>query len=485
MTPDPPSNSALESPLRRPSRLPAVRLDAAGRRRVDLRAVGRLAVPLAANSALQAVLNLTDTWFVGRLSTDATTALGAVHFLVIVCFLVVGGTGLAVQPLVAQAYGARRQWRASQAAWLGIWGSGCAAPAFIGLAFAGAWILGPFGLPASIHALALDYWFPRLLGAPAGVLLWTLCAFFNGIGRTGITLTLMAVVAALNVPLNEFLIFRLEFGMAGAAWATTLATAAGAVMALAAFLSRPVRDEYASHLTWRPRWRGIGRLLALGLPTGLLPAVEIAAFWLFQVMMARLGPVDGAASQIVMALTSLAYMPVVGLALAGTTLVGQSIGAGDKAWAARVGDTTIALAMGYMAAVGMGLALGGPWLIPLFVNAADTHAPEVVRLGIVLMWIAAGYQIFDGVNIGASFCLRGAGDVRVPTALVTVLAWAGFIPAVHVVAFAPGQGWIDSLPAWGWGAVGGWLAALLYIVAAGLTLYARWRSGAWRKIRLG
>ncbi len=485
MTLGPPRDGVAEPILHRHSRLPALRLDATGRHQVDLRAVGRLAIPLAANSALQAVLNLTDTWFVGRLSTDATTALGAVHFLVIVCFLVVGGTGLAVQPLVAQAYGARRERRASQAAWLGIWGTFCATPVFIGLAFAGAAILEPFALPPAIHALALDYWFPRLLGAPVGVLLWTLCAFFNGIGRTGVTLTLMAVVAVLNVPLNELLIFRLELGMAGAAWATTLAMAAGAVLALAAFLSRPVRDEYASHLTWRPYWRGIGRLLALGLPTGLLPAVEIAAFWLFQVMMARLGPVDGAASQIVMALTSLAYMPVVGLALAGTTLVGQSIGAGDKAWAARVGDTTIALAVGYMAAVGLALALSGPWLIPLFVNAADSNAPEVVRLGVVLMWIAAGYQIFDGINIGASFCLRGTGDVRVPTALITVLAWAGFIPAVHVVAFAPGQGWIDALPAWGWGAVGGWLAALLYIVAAGLTLFARWRSGAWRKIRLG
>ncbi|PZP64469.1 MAG: MATE family efflux transporter [Azospira oryzae] len=475
---------AVDSSLRQFSRLPAVRFDAEGRPRVDLRAVGRLAVPLAANSALQAVLNLTDTWFIGRLSPDATAAIGAVHFLVIVCLLVVGGAGLAVQPLVAHAYGARRQKRASQAAWLGVWSALLTAPVFIGLAFAGPWILGPFGLAPAIHGAALDYWLPRLLGAPVGVLLWTLSAFFNGIGRTGVTLTLMAVVAVVNVPLNELLIFRLGFGMAGAAWATTLAMAMGATLALAAFLSRPVRAEYRSHLTWRPQWKGIRRLLALGLPTGLFPAVEVGAFWLFQVMMARLGAVDGAASQIAMVLTSVAYLPVVGLALAGTTLVGQSIGAGDKAWAARVGDTTIVLTVGYMGAVGVALALAGPWLVPLFVNSTAPDAQAVERLGVVLLWIAAGYQIFDGLNIGSSFCLRGAGDVRVPTVLLTGLAWAGFIPAVHIVAFAPGQGWIESLPALGLGSVGGWFAALLYIVAAGLALFARWRSGAWRSIRL-
>ena len=51
---------------------PAQRLDpVTGRPRVDYRAVMALALPLMLNSSLQAVISLTDTWFVGHISTAA------------------------------------------------------------------------------------------------------------------------------------------------------------------------------------------------------------------------------------------------------------------------------------------------------------------------------------------------------------------------------------------------------------------------------
>ena len=143
-------------------------------------------------------------------------------------------------------------------------------------------------------------------------------------------------------------------------------------------------------------------------------------------MQVRLGTADGAATQIVMILTSLAYMPGFGIALAGTTLVGQSIGAGDRDWARRLGNRVILLAACYMGGVGVLLALAGPWLLPLFTGAHDAAAAEVVALGTRLLWIAAGYQFFDGLNLGSGFCLRGAGDAVVPALLV--------LPAVLVRA---------------------------------------------------
>jgi MATE family multidrug resistance protein len=201
-------------------------------------------------------------------------------------------------------------------------------------------------------------------------------------------------------------------------------------------------------------------------------------------MQASAGAVGGAATQIVMMLTSLAYLPTMGFALAGTTLVGQSIGAGDKDWAARVGNATIALAVGYMGAVTLFLALVGPWLLPLFVNPADAHAAEVISLGRTLLWFAAGYQIFDGLNLGAGFCLRGAGDMRVPTIAIIVLSFFCFIPLTHMATFGPGQGWVGFLPQWGFGTAGAWAVALVYTCILGSMLWLRWRSGAWRRISL-
>jgi MATE family multidrug resistance protein len=174
----------------------------------------------------------------------------------------------------------------------------------------------------------------------------------------------------------------------------------------------------------------------------------------------------------------------IAVALAGTTLVGQAIGAGDRDWANRLGNGIILLATAYMGVIGVLLALAGPWLVPFFVNAADPHAAAVASLSLTLLWIAACYQLFDGLNLGSGFCLRGAGDVRVPAVLVAALSFLLWVPLTHALTFAPGAGWVHFLPQFGLGAIGGWCAAVAYVVALGLTLWLRWRSGAWRRLSL-
>src|SRR5438128_12418188 len=93
-------------PLNIAGPLPAQRIDAAGRAHVDQRAVLALALPLMANSGVQIVLNLTDMWFIGHISTKALAAVGAVQWLVLVVMLVLGGVVAAVQTVVAQSHGA-------------------------------------------------------------------------------------------------------------------------------------------------------------------------------------------------------------------------------------------------------------------------------------------------------------------------------------------------------------------------------------------
>jgi multidrug resistance protein, MATE family len=462
--------------------LPALRIDARGRRAVDYRAVIALALPLFLNASLQAVLNLTDTWFVGRISAEAVAAVGAVYWLVLAIMLLLGGIGIAVQTLAAQAYGSGRRRRAAHIMWMGVYGSLATAPIFLAAAYAGAWLLAPFGLEHGIERLALDYWWPRLVGGAIAVSLWSVLSFFNGVGRTRIAFVVNLIVAVANAFLNELLMFRLDMGVAGAAWASTAAIAIGLALAVVIALRDDFRARFAIHRIWRPRWPMLRAAIALGLPTGLFIAFDVSAMAAFQLIQVRLGAVDGAATQIVMMLTSVAYMPAVGLGMASTTLVGQAIGAGDKRWAFRLGNAVIVLAVIYMTACGVLLALAGPWLMPFFVAADDTRAQEVVALGITLLWIAAAYQFFDGLNLGAGFGLRGAGDARVPAAALLVIGWGVFIPLAHMLAFAPGQGWTDALPQLGWGAAGGWIAAVVYVMLLGTTLALRWRSRAWQKL---
>jgi MATE family multidrug resistance protein len=447
-----------------------------------MRAVFTLAAPLVLNSSIQAVLGLTDTWFIGRLSVDATAAMAAVYWLVVLSLFLFSGATMAVQTLVAQAWGGGRYRRASQAMWTGVWSALATAPVFVVLIVGAPALLAPFGLAPRIESLALDYWQPRMIGGPLAAALWGMTAYFNGIGRTRLPLAVTLVVAVSNVFLNELFIFGLGLGISGAAWATTCAQALGIGMAMF-LVFRVDAARLRPTLTWRPQLGAVWRQVRLGVPMAATGSADLLAAALFQLMQVRIGAVDGAATQIVMVSTSIAYMPGIGLALAGTTLVGQSIGAGDRDWAARLGNRMIALVSLSMGGLGLAMALAGPLLVPLFVNDADPSAAAVVALSLKLLWIAALYQFTDGLNFSASFCLRGAGDVKVPAVLVFCFGFGLFLPLTYLLTFAPGQGWFGG-PGLGFAAVGGWSALAIYSMAIGVALTLRWRQGAWRRIRL-
>jgi MATE family multidrug resistance protein len=464
--------------------LPACRIDSAGRAHVDQRAVLGLALPLMANSAVQIVLNLTDMWFVGHISTQALAAVGAVQFLIVVLMCVLGGVVMPVQTIVAQSIGARRYKRASQATWTALWVTLCVTPVFVAIGASSHFILMPFGFDQSIQILASEFWFPRVSGSLLTVAVWAMLGFFNGIGRPSITLLVSVVTAVANIPFNALFIFGLGWGIAGSGWATTVAQACGLLLALAIFLSVRYRRDYGSHLTWTPHAYRLLQQVRLGLPMGLLHATDLFGFSLFQMMQVRLGTASGAAAQMVMMLTSISYLPGFGIASAGTTLVGESIGAGDRKWAMRVGTRVIALTSLYMGGIGALLALTGPWTLPLFTGVNDADSVSTAALGAQLLWLAAGYQLFDGLYVGAGCCLRGAGDAVVPAALVLPMSWLIFVPLAHSFTFSPGQGWVNFLPQFGWGAIGGWVAVLIYVMLLGTTLFLRWRSPAWRKIRI-
>jgi multidrug resistance protein, MATE family len=464
--------------------LPAQRIDAAGRSHVDQRAVLALALPLMANSAIQIVLNLTDVGFIGHISTTALAGVATVQWLVMVVVLILSGVSSAVQTIAAQMYGARRYVRASQSVWTAMWATLAAAPLFVAVGASAHTLLKPFGFDPEIERLASEFWFPRVGGAAFGAAVWGMLAFFNGIGRPRITLYITLTTTLANVLFNDVFIFHLGMGVAGSGWASTAAQALGLVMCFAVFLQGPYRTQFKSHLTWRPHWLQLREQFRLGFPTGLLPAADLLGISFFQMMQVRLGTVGGAATQMAMLLTSIAYMPGWGIASSSTTLVGQSIGAGNRAWGMRVGSRIILLTALYMGGIGVVLALASPALLPLFIDVTDPDAQAAVLLGQKLLWIAAIYQVFDGLNMGSSMSLRGAGDVVIPAALVIPVSWFIFVPLAHSLTFAPGQGWVNFLPQFGFGAIGGWSALVCYVMLLGTTLCLRWRSGAWQRIRL-
>ncbi|HTU68037.1 MAG TPA: MATE family efflux transporter, partial [Steroidobacteraceae bacterium] len=255
--------------------LPARRFDAAGKAHVDLPAILKLAAPLMATNAVQALLNLTDLWFIGRLSTDALAAMSAIYWIVSCAILLFGGVGLAVQTFVAQAFGSRRKARASRALWNALWASLAMAPVFLALAYAGPWLISHFRLEPHVQELALEYWVPRIGGAFIGLMGWAAMGFFNGISAVRFTMTVVVVTTLTNALFNQLFMFELGMGMKGSAWGTNVAQLVGVVVALWFFLGGRLAHEYRSRIMWRPRGSVIRAQLVVGLPIGVMYGADV------------------------------------------------------------------------------------------------------------------------------------------------------------------------------------------------------------------
>ena len=252
-----------------PAQLPAQKRDpVTGVVHVDYRAVAALALPLMANSSLQAVISLTDTWFIGHISTAAMAGMAAVYWVILLFLMLIGGVGLAVQTFVAQAEGSRRRSRASHATWVAMWASVLTLPFYAGLAWLGGPLLAPFGLPA------------RGPGTGAGVLAAAHVGRANGRDALGHSRVLQRNFTAahhghddragrlVNGVLNWVFIFKLDGASPVRPGPPTSAWVA-ACCSRSAFSCVPTcASSIKSHLTWRPEMRSLVRQYRLGLPMG-------------------------------------------------------------------------------------------------------------------------------------------------------------------------------------------------------------------------
>lgn len=463
--------------------VPARRVDRQGREQVSYGAVMGLTVPLVLSFSVKAIMGLTDTWFVGRISSQALAGMNAAYLPSLTAVVFFFALGQAVQIRVAQGYGAGQRQRAARSTWAGLWLAIAILPICGLLVGVGGWIYGWARLPEAVAAEALRYWQPFVWGGSSGLGFFALTSFFNGIGKTWITMVIALGGILLNTALNGLLIFGLNWGIAGVAWGTILSEYAQVGVMVGIFLSGAYRREFGSHRQWRITGKDLRDLLRLGVPMGIFKLADLGSLAIFQLMIAQLGTVEGAATHICLMWARIAYLPGNGLSQTATVLVGQAIGAGRMDWARRVGQAVLRLTLGYMVGVMAIMLLFTEPLVDLFVMDGDPEAAAVVAEGSVLIqWLALSL-IFEGFSFVGSGCLRGAGDVQIQTWLMIGTSWMVFLPLAHLLIFAPGQGWLP-LPGLGWGARGGWAAEVIYIAVLGMSLLWRWQGGGWQRITI-
>jgi len=437
----------------------------------------RLAVPLIVSTASWTVMNFADRMFLLWHSTDAMAAAmpaGMVHFA-LVCFPL--GVASYVNTFVAEYHGAGHPGRIGPAVWQGARIGLISIPIFLATIPIAPWLFRLVGHQADLVKLESLYFQIVAFGAGAEIIAAALSGFFTGIGSNRVVMIVDTTAALLNGVFDYGLIFGRfglpELGLEGAAWATV-----GALwFRVAAYIAWMMLPRYRRpyHL-WSGRAMNhvlFRRLLRFGGPNGLQVLVDVAGFTLFLLLVGRLGPESLAATTLAFNVNMLAFVPMLGLGIALTALVGRQLGRNRPDLAARAAWTSLCLSeayMGTMAAIYVLL----PDLL-LWGHASGTSPrqfDELRQTTIVLLRFVAAYCLFDAMTVVFVSALKGAGDTRfILIALLT-------ITPLPVAAVALGIHFAD------WGLLPCWAIITVWASALGLTFCVRFLQGRWRCMRV-
>jgi putative MATE family efflux protein len=298
-------------------------------------------------------------------------------------------------------------------------------------------------------------------------------ACLAGAGDTRSGLWVLGGVAILNVPLAWGLFHGIGplpgLGFTGISLGTALSHVVGAVAVLAIL----ARGRYGLQLRWRlfrPRPELLRRLLRVSVPaTADSLSVAIGQLWFLSIVN-NLGDVAEAAHGIALGWEALGYLSGTAFGTAAMTLVGQHMGGGRPAEAARGGWTAFLLGGAIMAFMGgIFFALARP-MFRLFCPDVDQQTiveagVPVLRLVAFAMPLLASCIIFTGA-------LRGAGDTRVPV----LFTWLGFFAVRLPLAYLLTQS------QFGLGLLGAWLAMFADLLVRGLFFLARFAGRRWQHV---
>ena len=202
----------------------------------------------------------------------------------------------------------------------------------------------------------------------------------------------------------------------------------------------------------------IRRLAFLGAPAGGQIFVEISIFGMVTFLIGTMGPLPLSGHEIALNCASFTFMVPFAISAAGAVRVGQAIGRKAPDDAASAGWAAIALGAGAMACFSAILLL-----FPHLIAASFTEDPAVIAATIPLLFVAAIFQFFDGLQITATGALRGAGNTHAGLVVQIIGYWIIGLPIGYLIAFRNHAG-----------AVGLWLGLCAGLIVAGTALTTIW-----------
>lgn len=430
--------------------------------------IWQLAFPTILSNLMFAAVAIMQTKFVGSLGPVAVAAVGAGQrvFFAVQALLMAISVGTAA--LIARAWGANDRYEASHVLVASlVLGAVVSAVITIAGAMFSREIASVFGLdePSTLAAASNIYWLTVFIVGFAINILVT--GALRAAGDAWTPLVFVTVVNLVNLPLLYVFIFGAfgmpQMGAAGAAFASGLTLTIGGLVLLILWMRQKLTIKFdLAQWSQRERYR---RLIHIGYPAALEQIVLQGGLFGFLALIGRYyGTEAFAAYNVGVNMLNIAMVVGFGFSIAGSTLVGQNLGAGDVEAARRSGWRATMMAVASMSV----LALITVWNADAFARFFLGNQEETVRHTIEFTYILAAMLPLLGIEFAVGGSLRGAGDTRFPliSTFVGLIAMRCGLAALFTYMRLP--------VVWVYGAIVG-----DYVMKSILLIW-RFRSGRWQ-----
>lgn len=458
------------------------------------REMWRIAMPLILSMGAYTLMQFCDRVFLSRYSSVAIQAAlpgGILAHTMICLFQTIAGYS---STFTAHHHGARQPFHCIHSTIQGLWMALASWPLILLLTPLGIWLMSISGHTPEVFAAEKKYFTILMVTGILPVLNTAVGGYFMGIGQTRVNFIASLIGCLLNILLNYVMIFGHwgcpELGIAGAAYATALS--AFVIFAIQMVLFLRIRDVRTYSEDRRrsmengipsidPSWPRIlapdrfllTRMLKFGTPVGFQTLLDLASFSLFVLLAGRMGDVAQAASSITLSINHLAFAPLLGFAMAASTMVGQHQGAGNPLAARKAGWTALKMGLIYMVLIGATFILFPRGYFELFSPKDASFTPdELLTIGRKMLILVTIWGLFDTTSLILAGALKGAGDTRFVMIYMAINAWAVFVPGALLLTW------------FGFGILALWIWFTAYVCFFVVGIWIRWQRGTWQKIRL-
>jgi MATE family multidrug resistance protein len=392
-----------------------------------------LAGPIIVSQLGMVGMNTADTIMVGPLGAAPLAAAGlgsAIHFFGLVLAM---GAIVGMAPLVSQAFGAGDRHHCREVLVQGVWLALLLSVPIVALNYWGGSLAGLLGQPGEVRALAGGYMRALALGVPPFLLFMAGRQYLENMGLTKPAMLITFAGLGLNIVANRVFMYGIDglvpaLGVIGTGWATSLVRWTMFAALAAYVLAHPTLRPAGVH--GAPDRVLLRRMAAIGGPVAGQFGLEVGLFSFAAVMMGWIGAVALAAHQVTINIASTTFMVALGVSLAGSTRVGQHIGAQRPRAMRRAALGAYVLSVGFMAVCALLFVALPRGLIGLY-----TSDPRILDLGAQLLLFAAAFQVFDGAQVAGVSVLRGAAETRSAMLIAAVGYWGVGVPLAWWLAF--------------------------------------------------